>query len=244
MSLLVYYVLVPIAVVAYPYFMYVGRLKSGVLSALVISAFAILAAYDGAMLAAREYARAHDGQVTAGIVLSKTSATGLERTEGNPGRRWRHPSLGPLAEGFRPHDMLGRLVLTGSLRAWMMEYKDDCERPQGCFGRDFVPEARWRQLYAGQPVSVCRPRREIDSSRLEDNSQWKTVVVNIASAGALLFIAGLAPGHLKRRGPRYLTAPAVVTAVEPVRTNDVTRWKLTLRISIRRVRRTKQPTRS
>ena len=226
-SLPVYYVLVPLAFVACLYFMYFGRVKPGVVPALGMCGFALLAAYDGITLGAREYARAHDGRVTTGVVVAKLSGTGLEHKSGSPGRQWHHPRLAPWTEGFRPHDMLGRLVLTGSLRAWMIEYKYDCERPQGCFGRDFVPEARWRQLYAGQPVSVCRPKREIDSSRLEDNSVWKTVVVNIATAGALLFIAGLASGHLKRGGPRYLTAPAVVTAVEPVRTNDVTRWKLT-----------------
>lgn len=48
----------------------------------------------------------------------------------------------------------------------------------------------------------------------------------MAIAGALLLAAGAVSGHLKRRRPRYLTVPAVVTALEPVRTHDTTRWKL------------------
>ncbi len=222
----VYYVLVPVVVVAFLYYRHTGRVRPGALSALGLGFFALLAAYDGAMLAAYEYARAQDGNVTTGVVLSKTSATGLERRSGSPGQQWMHPSLGPTAEGFRPHDMLGRLFLTGSLRAWMVEYRYECERPQGCFGRDFVPEARWRQMYPGQAVSVCRRNREIDSGRLDDNPLWKKAVANVATAGALLLVAGFASGHLKRRRPRYLTVPAVVTALEPVRTHDVTRWKL------------------
>jgi hypothetical protein len=74
---------------------------------------------------------------------------------------------------------------------------------------------------------VCRRNREIDSGRLDDNPQWKRAVVNVATAGALLLVAGFVSGHLKRRRPRYLTVPAVVTAIEPVRTHDITRWKLT-----------------
>jgi hypothetical protein len=222
----VYYVLVPVAVVAFLYFVYSGRLRPGAFMALGFCAFALLAAYDGILLGAREYARAHDGHVTTGVVVSKTSATGLRRKEGSPGQRWWHRRLAFRAEGFGPHDMLGRLVLTGSLRAWMIDYRYECQRPRGCFGRDFVPEARWRELYPGQTVNVCRGNTETESSRLEDNPQWQQAVVNIATAGALLLLAGLTSGHLKWRRPRYLTVPAVVTAIEQLRSGDEPAWRL------------------
>jgi hypothetical protein len=223
----VYYVLVPVVLVACLYYMHSGRVRPGALSALGIGAFALLAASDGLTLAAREYARANDGRVTPGVVVSKISMTGLEHREGPPGRRWHHPRLSPWTEGFRPHDTLGRRILTGSPRAWIVEYRYECERARGCWGRDFVQEALWRSLYAGQPIKVCRSSGEYGSSRLEENPQWKKATADVAIAGALLLAAGAVSGHLKRRRPRYLTAPAVVTAIEPVRSHDVTRWKLT-----------------
>jgi hypothetical protein len=201
--------------------------RPGVLGALLLGAAAALAAYDGITLAVREYARAHNGQVTAGVVVAKTSATGLERKEGTPGRRWWRPRVSVTTEGFRPHDILGRVILTGSLRAWIIEYQYDCERPRGCRDRDFVPEAQWRSLYAGQTIDVRRSSGETDSSRLDENPQWKRATTDVAIAGALLLAAGAVSGRLTRRRPRYLIAPAVVTSIQPVKTHDITRWKLT-----------------
>ena len=55
--------------VAWAYWLYAGRPATtrGVI-ALLMGVVAGLAAYDGATLAVREYARAHDGVVTSGIV--------------------------------------------------------------------------------------------------------------------------------------------------------------------------------
>ena len=129
-------------------------------------------------------------------------------------------------EGSRIHDVLGRLILTGSPQPWTIEYRYECERPQGCHGRDIVPEALWHRLSPGQIVNVRRPNGEIDSSRLDDNPQSATAMADLAIAAALLLAAGAVSGQLKRRQPRYVMVPAVVTAIEPLRTGDEPAWRI------------------
>jgi hypothetical protein len=215
--------------VACCYGLYTGRFpRLGVVGGLLLGAAAMLAAYDGITLAQREYASTHDGRVTPGVVLPRFDPTKGDDKPWVPTRRrrlWR--DLRTLTiEGSRLHDVLGRLILTGSPRAWSVEYRYECERPRGCFGRDIVPEALWRRLYPGQAIDVRRPNGEIGSSRLEENPQWERAIADLAIAAALLVAAGAVSGQLKRRHPRYVTAPAVVTAIEPLRTGDDPTWRV------------------
>jgi hypothetical protein len=119
------------------------------------------------------------------------------------------------------------VILTGSAQAWTVEYRYACERPRGCYGQDIVREALWRQLYPGQTVNVRRPNLEMDSSRLEDNPQWTRAMSDLGIAAALLLAAGAVSGRLTRRQPRYVMVPAVVTAIEPLRTGDEPTWRIT-----------------
>lgn len=193
--------------------------------ALALSAFALFAAYDGTWLALDEYARARHGRVVSGIVLAKFS-----RAEGMPraitrrsGRRFTKP------DGFRLHDGVERLVLTGSLLEWIVDYRYPCDRPDGCRGRDFVPESLWRRLSVGQPVNVRTSRDDARAARLDDHPRWAEVLVDLAFAGVLLIAAAGTSSRLRwPRLPRpgYLTAPAVVTAVEEVTHRDATQWRV------------------
>ena len=72
-----------------------------------------------------------------------------------------------------------------------------------------------------------RPNGGIDSSRLDDNPQWARAMADLGMAAALLLAAGLVSGQLKRRRPRYVMVPAVVTAVEPLRLGDEPTWRIT-----------------
>ncbi len=214
-------------VVAFGYSLYSGRFpRSGVVGGLLLGAAATLAAYDGTTRAQREYAATHDGRLTPGVVIAQIDPTKANRPR-ILGRRRAWRDLETLTiEGSRFHDVLGRLILTGSPRAWSIEYRYECERPRGCYGRDIVPEALWRRLYPGRSINVRRPNGEIDSSRLDDNPQWARAMADLTIAAALFLAAGAVSGRLKRRQPRYLTAPAVVTAIEPLRTGDEPTWRI------------------
>ena len=205
------------------YGLYSGRFpKLGVVGGLLLGAAGALAAYDGATLAQREYASTHDGRVTPGVVVAQIDPT---KAVNRRGHLWREVKTATVP-GSRLHDVLGRLILTGSPHAWSIEYRYECERPRGCYGRDIVPEALWRGLYPGHTVNVRRPNGEIDSSRLDDNPQWARAMADLTIAAGLFLAAGAVSGQLKRRKPRYLAAPAVVTAIEPLRTGDEPTWRI------------------
>jgi hypothetical protein len=222
------YLVVVFLIVAWGYWMTSGSApSSGSVKALLIGAVAALAMYDGVTLAVREYARAHDGRVSAGIVVGKSSSSSGDDSRKVRGRRWWHRGLIITTEGYRVHDVLGRLILTGSPSAWIIDYRYSCERAVGCRGRDFVPEALWHQLDAGDPIDVRRVNGEMDSSRLDENPQWGAAIVDLAVGGSLLLLAALVSGRLSAsRRPRYLTVPAVVTAIEPLTEGGITRWRI------------------
>ena len=196
--------------------------------ALLIAFVAALAAYDGITLALREQARADNGVVTAGIVIGRLSSTGADGSPRIRASRSRRARLFNATDGFTMHDELARLILTGSTNAWVIDYRYGCARAQGCRGRDFVSEALWRRLSVGQTVNVRRSHGETTSSRLDENPQWSVAMVDVALAAALFVTAAAVSGRLTapRRRRRYLSAPAVVTAVEPVMYHDVVRWRV------------------
>jgi hypothetical protein len=200
--------------------------KAGGGLALFIGFIGTVAAFDGVSLGLAEYARAHDGRVMPGVIVKKLSSTAPRSSDRIRGPRWRRRLFFRPA-GFDLHDYLGRMIRTGSPDLWVVDYRYNCERPYGCTGRDIVPEELWHQLYAGQTVNVRGSNSETETTRLDGNPQWDVAVVDTAIGGSLLLFAGFSSGRLSlRRRPRYLTAPAVVTAIEPVKYGDVTRWRV------------------
>ena len=195
---------------------------------LLIGVVGAMAAYDGATLAMREYERANSTRGTTGVVVRKSSSADPDRSERwVPRRRLRHVRQWFPTEGFHVHDVLGRLIRTGSPTAWIVDYRYECARAQGCTGRDFVTEDLWHRLNPGQAVSVRRSNLENEFSRLDENPQRGRAIVDLAIGGALLFAAGRLLGYFKAsRGRRYLTVPAVVIASDPVQYSDATRWRI------------------
>src|SRR5262249_32657890 len=97
-----------VAFVAWSYWLYAGRPATtrGTI-AFVLSVVAALAAYDGITLAVREYAREHNGVVTAGTVTGKLSSTGAGRsTRIRAGRSRRYGRSLVTTNGFAIHDEL------------------------------------------------------------------------------------------------------------------------------------------
>ena len=224
----IYFAFLGLGVAAVGYSIYSGRSpRLGAVAGLLLGAAAALAAYDGVTRARREYAATHEGRVTPGVVLAQIDPA-KAKTAWVPRRRRMWYDLETLTtEGSRIHDVLGRLMLTGSPRAWTVEYRYECERPRGCYARDIVPYELWRRLLPGQRIDVRRPNGEIDASRLDDNPQWTRAMADLGIAAALLLAAGAVSGQLTRRKPRYVMVPAVVTAVEPRRVGDEPTWQIT-----------------
>ena len=72
-------------------------------------------------------------------------------------------------------------------------------------------------------------RRVRDGQRGSTSTrQWKLAAADVALGTGLLFVAGLLSGRLGtfRGRARWVTAPAVVLAVEPVRTGEDPRWRV------------------
>ncbi len=218
------FVVVLFVFVACAYWIRTGRSFTARGAAAVLSAFAAWAAYDGAMLAVREYDSAQYGRVQAGVVVNKLSSTGADGSERISSPRSRRSRRFIMTEGFTIHDVLARLILRGSTNVWAVEYRYTCER-DACSARDFVPETLWRELRIGQTVNVRQSSG--GGSRLDENPPWHTAIVDVAIAAALLLAAGVVSGQLTMRlSRRYVTAPAVVTAIEPVQYRDAIRWRI------------------
>jgi hypothetical protein len=210
--------------VALAYWVRTGRKLTARGAALLLSAVAVWATYDAGMIAVREYDSAQHGRVQTGIVVKKLSSTGADGSERLRSPRSRRSRRLITTEGFKIHDVLARLIFTGSTNAWVIEYRYSCDQ-HPCRARDFVPETLWRELHNGQTVNVRRSNGS--GSRLDANPPWTTAIANMAIAAALLLAAGLVSGGLTvRLGRRYVSAPAVVTAIEPVKYRDVTRWRI------------------
>ena len=215
-------------VAAWAYWICHGRpLRPQTAIALAMLGVGAMAAYDGIVLLKREYRRTHDGRVASGVVLDRISPTEAEDSPPVRRPRWRRRTQTVLTtEGFKIHDVLGRIVLTGSPRAWIVEYRYGCGGPYFCRGRDVVPESLWRRLQIGQAIEVRVSMAGEDSPRLDDNPRWAPAAVSLAFGAALLLAAGVISNRVTGARRRYLTAPAVVTAIEPVRYGDATRWRV------------------
>ena len=197
--------------------------------AVLITLFAGHAAFDGATLAVREYAREQAGHVTMGVVVNKLSSTGAERFRQDsrtamapftsiprdrrlrPSRRDRPRHSDRLAE--RLGDRVSRTPAT---------HRTDAPAATSC-----------RKRSGGGCTSIrtstsVRRESETRSARLDENPQRATAAVQLSLAALLLLVAAVVSGRLTALRPRgYLTAPAVVTAVEPVTyRDDAKRWRV------------------
>jgi hypothetical protein len=207
-----------------------GTLTLRGMATYVLVVIGVMACFDGLTLAYREENRSRYGRVTSGMILEKLSSTGAQRSRqigrrGGRDQARRRPIV--TITGFQVHDMLARLIATGSPAAWVIDYRFSCDAPYGCRQRDFVSEELWMRLREGQPVNVRQAYGESMTARLDEFPQWNFAAADIALGAALLFVAGLVSGRIEAFRPRrWVTAPAVVLAVEPVRYGEDPRWRI------------------
>ena len=206
-----------------------GRLTGRGIVAFGLAAGGVMAFLDGFTLVVTEENRARYGHVSNGVVVEKFSSSGAQGTRriGTWGGRDQiHTRPVVTAKGFAFYETLGRLIVTGSAEAWVIDYRFDCGGGRSCFDRDFVTKEQWLPLRAGSRVNVRQAAGET-TSRIDSNPRWATALVDLAIGSLLLTAAGLVSGRLvlfRRRG--WLTAPAVVTAVEPLKYGEETRWRI------------------
>lgn len=207
-----------------------GRITVRGTVAYVLALGGVIAFCAGFGLAVIEDARGRDGRVVTGVVVEKLSSTGANgsRQIGRWGGRnqARRQNI-VTANGFQFYDTLARTLLTGTPVAWVVDYRFPCRAAASCLGRDFVTADLWARLQAGQTVNVRQAPGETGTSRLDENVQWSTAFAQLGIAAAMLAGAGLVTGRIvpfRRRV--WLTASAVVTAVEPVTYRDAVRWRI------------------
>ena len=83
------------------------------------------------------------------------------------------------------------------------------------------------RLREGQPVNVRQARGETTTSRLDENPQWKIAAADLAIGAVLFARRGLLSGRIPFfRTRRWVTARAVVFAVEPVRHGEDAGWRV------------------
>jgi hypothetical protein len=207
-----------------------SRITGRGMVAFVLAIGGTLAFFAGMSLAVMEEARAREGRVVSGVVIEKLSSTGQNgsREIGPWGGRNQARRMNVVTgKGFQFYDTIVRLVLTGAASAWVIDYRYPCDGGPACFDRDFVTKDQWLNLRSGQPVNILRAPGESGSSRLDGNSHWGTAIVRLATAATLLLSAGFVSGRLVLfRRSKWITAPATVTAVEPVKYRDVVRWRI------------------
>jgi len=190
----------------------------------------VLAFVAGFGLAVIEDARGRDGRVVTGVVVEKLSSSGsagsreIGRWGGRNQARRRNVVT---SKGFAFYETLARIAVTGTPAAWVVDYRYPCAAGSACLERDFVTRDLWSRLRAGQTVDVRQARGETVTSRLDDNSRWGIAIAELAIGAILILGAGLLSGRLVLPRPAiWVTAPAVVLAVEPVKYRDVVRWKI------------------
>jgi Protein of unknown function (DUF3592) len=207
-----------------------GRITGRGIVAFGLAAGGVMAFLDGFTLAVTEENRARYGHVSSGVVVEKFSSSGAQGTRrigrrGGRDQQYTRPVV--TAHGFAFYDRLSRLIVTGSADAWAVDYRFRCAAGPACLDRDFVSEEQWLPLRAGSQVNVRQSEGETVTSRIDGNPRWATACADLGIGGLLLAAAGLVSGRFvlfRRR--RWLTAPAVVTAVERLKDGDETRWRI------------------
>jgi hypothetical protein len=207
-----------------------GRITGRGIVAFGLAAGGVMAFVDGFMLAVTEESRARYGRVSSGVVVEKFSSSGAQGTRRigrRDGRDQQHTRPVVTARGFAFYDPLARVIVTGSAEAWAVDYRFSCAGGRACGGRDFVTEEQWSSLRPGSTINVRQADWETTTSRIDGDPRWGTALADLGIGSLLLAAAGLVSGRLvlfRRRG--WLTAPAVVTAVEPLKYGDETQWRI------------------
>jgi hypothetical protein len=212
--------------VALAYYLSLHRLPTlrGIFAAFLLM-IGMLGAYEGFVAAVHEDSRSRYGQVVPGVVVDMFQSNGEGRTYTPTGREGPHPGT----SGFLITEGFARLVAYGSARTRMVDYRFPCAagRNGTCYERDYVSCELYDRLSPGSHVNVRRAEGEATTARLDENPQWAVAIWQMAFASVFLAGAGLLSGRLKlRRRAAYVTAPAVVMAVEPVEYRDAKRWKV------------------
>lgn len=185
----------------------------------------LFAVVDGFTLAVVEEDQTRYGQVSSGVVVERLSSTGEDgtRTIGGPGS-----GATVRTPDFDPYSVSVRWVTTGSASTFVVDYQYGCSIGTGtCSGRDFITHDAWSRLRAGMPVNVRRSIGQESRSRLDDDPQWRLALSRAAVGSVLLIAAALVSGRVRLRSTKYVTAPAVVTAIHEVQYGDETRWRVT-----------------
>jgi Protein of unknown function (DUF3592) len=207
-----------------------GRISGRGIVAFGLAAGGVMAFVDGFTLAVTEESRARYGRMSSGAVVEKFSSSGAQGTRriGRVGGRdQQHTRPVVTARGFAFYDVLARQIVTGSAEAWVVDYRFRCEGGRTCFDRDFVTEEQWLPLRAGSAVDVRQADWETTTARIDGSPRWATAFADLGIGSLLLTAAGLVSGRLELwRRRRWLTAPAVVTAVERLKDGDETRWRI------------------
>ena len=207
-----------------------GRITGRGIVAFGLAAAGVMAFLDGFMLGVTEDSRGRYGRVSSGVVVEKFSSSGAQGTRRigrRGGRDQRRTRPVVTARGFAFYDPLARLIVTGSAEAWAVDYRFPCAGGRTCSGRDFVTQEVWLPLRAGSTVKVRQADSETTTSRIDGNTRWATAFADLGIGSLLLIAAGLVSGRFALfRRRRWLTAPAVVTAVEPLKDGDETRWRI------------------
>jgi hypothetical protein len=221
--------LVPFIVPVGAYYVLVGRkVTDREVAALVLGLLAVLPLLDGGFLLVQEYDRWHEGHIANGVVAGKLSSTGAEGSRTIGGQRLSRPSHRTpevvTSNDFALHDVVARVLLTGSREAWIVEYLYPCDSGRQCRRRESVRKALWSTLHVGQTVPVVSAHNA--PGRLDANPLWGTAVAKLAMGGVLGLLAGLLSGRLRRARPTYVTVPGVVTSVEPIPAGGKVHWRV------------------
>jgi hypothetical protein len=222
--------LLPFLALGASYF-FVGRKVTGrEIAALMLGFFAVVPLLDGGVLLVEEYDRWHDGHISTGVVVGKLSSTGAQGSRTIGGDRLsrsshRTPEV-VTSHGFELHDVLARVMLTGSRDAWIVEYSYPCDAGRPCRRREEVRKALWSTLHIGQTVSLVAATGSHASSRLAANPLWGTALAKLLIGGVLAVLAALVSGRVWRPASKYVTVPGIVTSVEPIAAGGKVHWRV------------------
>jgi hypothetical protein len=207
-----------------------GRITIRGIVAFGLAAGGVMACIDGFMLGVTDENRVRYGHVSPGVVVEKFSSSGAQGTRRigrRGGRDQVHTQRVVTGKGFAFYEPLARLIVSGSAGAWVVDYRFPCGGGRTCLDRDFVTEEEWLPLRAGSTINVRQADGETTTSRIDGAPRWRTALADLGIGGILMIAAGLLSGRLvlfRRR--HWLTAPAVVTAVEPLKYGDEVRWRI------------------
>ena len=213
-----------VAFVALAYTLSLGRWPSlrGI-AAFILLLVGAIGCYDGFTLAVREDARRRDGTVLPGVVVEKYTTDGRGHTYSTRGREGPHPGV----SGFLLTEAIAHRIAYGSFAIRIVDYRYPCGLGSGtCLGRDRVSPELWDRLEVGKAVNVRQAEGETRTARLDENPQFAMAIAQLAISALVLVAAAWLSGRFKRSRRTYVTAPAVVTAVEQVNYRNDTRWKV------------------